>query len=204
MCLQKTIILFATVCALAHAAPVRDPYQDASSTVSMLLQQGQDKSDCADLAVSIVDELVDKVNSANAKLESLEIGSSCKNEGREALVRRAQQRKDAADARAMDAAAAASSATSATVDFGSFPLSDLNEGECGQFWTDNAYEAAKVAVDAADTAKTLADAEATAAAGGLETAITAAAKAIKSCQCDVRAAYGACMQHAVMGPKPCT
>ena len=203
MCLQKTIILFATVCALAHAAPVRDPYQDASSTVSMLLQQGQDESDCADLAVSIVDELINKVNSINAELEALDTGSSCKNEGREA-VDQAQQRKDHADARAMDAATAASSATSATVDFGSFPLSDLNEGECGQFWTDNAYEAAKVAVDAADTAKTLADAEATAAAGGLETAITAAAKAIKSCQCDVRAAYGACMQHAVMGPKPST
>ena len=180
-------IFFATL-ALTTGLPSQDDFDIASQEVSSLLQQGKDESACADLAKSLVDEVTSSVEESNKILEALDNGSDCPNEGQDAVTT-AQQNKDADDKAATDAASAASAADNANVDFGSYSLSSLTDGQCAQFWEDAAYVAAKQAATKAATAKTEADATAGAMDQALTSAKEEAAKQVKACQCAARAAY---------------
>jgi len=182
----NTLVL-ATVFALAHAAP---SYEQASNEITMLLQQGNDESACADLAKALIDEVTSTVDQSNKLLGALDDGSSCPNEGQDAVTA-AQNNNNDAEKAASDAAEAASAAADADIDFGSYSFSTLTEGECGQFWKDDAYVAAKDAQGSTATAQTEADAKAKATAEALDDATAAAASAVKACQCKVRAAYDA-------------
>merc|ERR1711935_769307 len=174
----RSTLLFAAILVFVSGLPHgADEYQQASTEVNMLLQQGKDQSACADLAKTLVDEVTASVKLSNKLLADLDDGSSCPSEGQEA-VKAAQKNKDAADKAAREAATAASKASGTEVDFGAYSLSSLTEGKCGQFWEDKAYKSAKAAAAAADSAKTKADAKA-----------KAAAEAVKACQCQVRKSY---------------
>jgi len=170
------------------ALPSDDSFSIASQEVSSLLQQGKDESACADLAKTLIDEVTNAVNQSNKILATLDDGSDCPNEGSEA-VNTAQQNKDDADKAAQEAALAVKQANSATVDFSSYSLSSVTEGQCAQFWTDENYKAAKTTATDAATAKTAADAKAAAMVEPLAAAKEQAAIEIKSCQCAARAAY---------------
>jgi len=180
--------LIASIFALAQTAPASTSYEQASKEITILLQQGNDDSACADLAKTLIDEVTATVDASNKLLGALDDGSSCPNEGQEAVTT-AQSNKDDADKAASDAAEAASGAADAEVDFGSFSLSSLTPGECGQFWEDEAYKSAKAAQATTATAQTEADAKAKVAAEAVDDATTAAAAAVQACQCKVRAAY---------------
>jgi len=188
----RSTLLFAAILVFVSGLPHgADEYQQASTEINMLLQQGKDQSACADLAKTLVDEVTASVKLSNKLLADLDDGSSCPSEGQEA-VKAAQRNKDAADKAAREAATAASKASGAEIDFGAYSLSSLTEDKCGQFWENKAYKSAKAAAAAADSAKTTADAKAKAAAGVLDDETKAAAEAVKACQCQVRKSYGAC------------
>merc|ERR1711935_1299128 len=179
----RSTLLFAAILVFVSGLPHgEDEYQQASTEINMLLQQGKDQSACADLAKTLVDEVTASVKLSSKLLADLDDGSSCPSEGREA-VKAAQRNKDAADKAAREAATAASKASGAAVDFGLYSLSSLTEGKCGQFWENPRYKSAKAAAAAADSAKTKA------AARALDDETKAAAEAVKACQCQVRKAY---------------
>merc|ERR1711935_1187364 len=185
----RSTLLFAAILVFVSGLPHgADEYQQASTEINMLLQQGKDQSACADLAKTLVDEVTASVKLSNKLLADLHDGSSCPSEGQKA-VKAAQRNKDAADKAAREAATAASKASGAEIDFGAYSLSSLTEDKCGQFWENKAYKSAKAAAAAADSAKTTADAKAKAAAGALDDETKAAAEAVKACQCQVRKSY---------------
>merc|ERR1711935_97319 len=185
----RSTLLFAAILVFVSGLPHgADEYQQASTEINMLLQQGKDQSACADLAKTLVDEVTASVKLSNKLLADLHDGSSCPSEGQKA-VKAAQRNKDAADKAAREAATAASKASGAEIDFGAYSLSSLTEDKCGQFWENKAYKSAKAAAAAADSAKTTADAKAKAAARALDDETKAAAEAVKACQCQVRKSY---------------
>jgi len=183
--------VFFAVLALAMGLPTPDAesaFDMASHEVTVLLQQGKDESACADLAKSLIDEVTNKVDSANKLLADLDDGSDCSSKGQDAVTT-ATTNKENAEKAATEAASAASSAAATEVDMGSYSFSALTEGTCTQFWSDPSYTAAqKTAADAA-TAQTDADAEVKAAESSLQAAQEQAAKDVKTCQCAVRTSY---------------
>jgi len=191
-----------TVLALAMGLPTPDAESDAfhmaSLEVTVLLQQGKDDSACADLAKSLIDEVTDKVDSANKQLALLDDGSDCSSKGQDAVVT-ATTNKENAEKAATEAASAASSAADTEVDFGSYSLNALTEGTCAQFWSDPSYTAAKKTAAEAATAQIEADAKAKAAEAPLQAAQEQAAKDVKACQCAVRASYNQAYSAATQG-----
>jgi len=181
-----------TVLALAMGLPTPDAESDAfhmaSLEVTVLLQEGKDDSACADLAKSLIDEVTDKVDSANKLIATLDDGSDCSSKGQDAVAT-ATTNKENAEKAATEAASAASSAADTEVDFGSYSLTALTEGTCAQFWSDPSYTAAKKTAAEAGTAQTEADAKAKAAEAPLQAAQEQAAKDVKKCQCAARANY---------------
>jgi hypothetical protein len=194
--------VFFTVLALTMGLPTRDAESDAfdmaSHEVTVLLQQGKDDSACADLAKSLIDEVTDKVDSANKLIATLDDGSDCSSKGQDAVAA-ATTNKENAEKAATEAASAASSATDTEVDFGSYSLNSLTEGTCAQFWSDPSYTAAKKTAAEATTAQTEADAKAKAAEAPLQAAKEQAAKDVKACQCAVRAEYNLAYSAATEG-----
>lgn len=189
---SNIMAVFFTVLALTMGLPTPDAESDAfdmaSHEVTVLLQQGKDESACADLAKSLIDEVTNKVDSANKLLADLDDGSDCSSKGQDAVTT-ATTNKENAEKAATEAASAASSAAATEVDMGSYSFSALTEGTCTQFWSDPSYTAAqKTAADAA-TAQTDADAEVKAAESSLQAAQEQAAKDVKTCQCAVRTSY---------------
>ena len=115
--MHSILLVSFMIMATANAAPAYDAYQEASSEITGLLQQGSDDNACADLAKNLEDEVTSAVDAANKQLDALDDGSDCKNEGQEALAT-AQSAADNADKAAADAASAAQAATESEVDFG--------------------------------------------------------------------------------------
>jgi len=196
------MVVFFTVLALTMGLPTPDAEYDAfdmaSHEVTVLLQQGKDDSACADLAKSLIDEVTDKVDSANKLIATLDDGSDCSSKGQDAVAT-ATTNKENAEKAATEAASAASSATDTEVDFGSYSLNSLAEGTCAQFWSDPSYTAAKQAVVKAATAQTEADAKAKAAEAPLQAAQEQAAMDVKACQCAARANYNKAYSAATEG-----
>ena len=112
---MTTILLVSfMIMATANATPA---YDEATSEITLLLQQGSDDSACADLAKNLEDEVTSAVEAANKQLGALNDGSDCKSEGQEAFAA-AQSAADNADKAAADAASADQAATESEVDFG--------------------------------------------------------------------------------------
>lgn len=188
---MHTILLVSfMIMATANAAPVIDVYEQASSEITALLQQGSDDSACADLAKNLEDEVTSAVETANKQLDALADGSDCKNEGQEALAA-AQSAVDNADKAAADAASAAQAATESEVDFGAYPLAMVKNKECGQFWENENFIAAMAAEGSAGEADVKAKAAAAAATEALQQATKSAADAKEACLCKVRDEYDA-------------
>jgi len=192
MPILNTLAVFFTVLALTMGLPTPDAESDAfdmaSHEVTVLLQQGKDESACADLAKSLIDEVTNKVDSANKLLANLDDGSDCSSTGQDAVTTAMTNKENAAKA-ATEAASAASSAADTEVDFGSYSFNALSEGTCAQFWSDPSYTAAKTAAAEAATAQIEAAAKAKAAEAPLQAAQEQAAKDVTACQCAVRATY---------------
>ena len=169
------MLLLATTYALAQAAPVSTSYEQASNEVTVpctiLLQSGKDESACHDLAKTLVDELTSSAEQSNKVPGALDDGSPCPNKGQDAVTAAQNNRDNAAKAASnSDAAEAASEAADVSLNFGTLSFSTLNEGECGQFWKDESYVAAKATHESAAKAQIEADAKATATATALDEA----------------------------------
>ena len=191
MAISNIMAVFFTVLALTMGLPTPDAesaFDMASHEVTVLLQQGKDESACADLAKSLIDEVTNKVDSANKLLADLDDGSDCSSKGQDAVTTATTNRENA-EKSATEAASAASAAADADVDFGSYSFSALTEGTCTQFWSDPSFTAATEAASKAAKAKTDADATAKAMDTSLASAKEQAAKDVKTCQCAVRTSY---------------
>jgi hypothetical protein len=165
-----------------------DAAADAKDTVAVLLQEGKDEGACASLAAASIKEVEDSVASAQKILGSLDTGAECPKEGQEA-VDQAQTALGNAKQAATDANTAAAKAASAPVKFNPIPFSGLQEGNCGTFFSDPVYVAAKNAAKAAQDAATKAAGAATAAQAALDAAQKAQQEAVAQCQNDARCAY---------------
>jgi len=202
--MMKAFVVVTVLLAVAHALPSTtssvsdstvssydasyDAAADAKDTVAVLLQEGKDEGACASLAAASIKEVEDSVASAQKILGSLDTGAECPKEGQEA-VDQAQTALSNAKQAATDANTAAAKAASAPVKFNPIPLSGLQEGNCGTFFSDPVYVAAKNAAKDAQDAATKAAGAATAAEAALDAAQKAQQEAVAQCQNDARCAY---------------
>jgi hypothetical protein len=162
--------------------------QDAQDQITLLLQEGKDDGACADLATAALKEVDDSVDAQQSILNALDNGSNCPNEG-QAAVDAAQSTLESATAALADAEKAFADAENAPVSVGPKAFSTLTEGNCDFFFSDSSYTGAKAAFGSAKTALDQAKGAEKAASDALSAAKTAQEKAIKECQCGVRAAY---------------
>merc|ERR1711967_134771 len=99
-------------------------YAEAKETVRMMQARGQNDNACRDLAEATEKEVKDNVKTAQELMDKSDRGESCKDEGKPAI----KQAEDAKEAQ---------------VDFPSYALSSLTEGQCGQFFASSAFQDAK-------------------------------------------------------------
>merc|ERR1711871_1915055 len=162
--------------------------QDAQDQITLLLQEGKDDGACADLATATLKEVDDSVDAQQSILNALDDGSNCPNEG-QAAVDAAQSTLESATAALADAEKAFADAENAPVSVGPKAFSTLTKGNCDFFFSDSSYTGAEAAFGSAKTALDQAKGAEKAASDALSAAKTAQEKAIKECQCGVRAAY---------------
>jgi len=178
------------IAAVAVSSADNAAYDAAAADVTLLLQQGQDESACAQMAKGIADEVTDSVSEQQKILNTMENGSSCGQQADEATgLSAAQAKKDSTAKDAADAAAAVTDAQNSPVDFGILNLKALKSQSCAPFFEDPAYIAAKQQVADAKTASVKAAGAAEAAADALKTVQAAADEEKKICLCKVRDVY---------------
>lgn len=160
----------------------------ARASINELLQSGQDENACEELANQTIKQVEDTVNGEQKMLDELDDGSACPSLGQDA-VDGAQKIFDDATKAKEDADEAHKAAQNADVSFAPKPLNTLTEGQCDVFFEDPAFTEAVKAEMAAKSDAEKAAGEVTAADEALNAAKDAQAKAIKECQCKVRADY---------------
>merc|ERR1711998_324039 len=163
-------------------------FNHAKAEVTALIQSGKDQGACEDLAAATIKEVEDAVDGQQDILNSLDKGTNCPNEG-QAEVDAAQTHLNNANKANSDAQAALATAMAAPIQVGAVPYDSLTEGQCGFFFEDSAFTAAKATAEAAKKAASEAAAAAAAASTALEAAKEQQKKDILACQCKVKADY---------------
>jgi len=159
-------------------------YAEAKETVRMMQARGQNDNACRDLAEATEKEVKDNVKTAQELMDKSDRGESCKDEGKPA-IKQAEDAKKEADDKYKDAKKKCEDAKEAQVDFPSYALSSLTEGQCGQFFASSAFQDAKSKRTTACDASKKAEGEASQAKKDVEKAKEAAKTLVSACQCKV-------------------
>ena len=164
------------------------PSKLAASEVSTMLLEGNSTDACKKLADELCNEVEQSVKSSQQGIQALPDGSQCKFEGQEE-VEQNKQEVVRTETESKEAADRAEEAAKATVDFGSFTLSSLDESLCSQFWKDDAYIAAKGNAEEAKEASREAKIAWNSATERLQESILRAANKERECLCNVQRDY---------------
>merc|ERR1712086_1030662 len=164
------------------------PSKLAASEVSTMLLEGNSTDACKKLADELCNEVEQSVKSSQQGIQALPDGAQCKYEGQEE-VEQNKQEVVRTETESKEAADRAEEAAKATVDFGSFTLSSLDESMCVQFWEDKAYIAAKGNAEEAKEASREAKFAFESATERLQESILRAANKERECLCNVQRDY---------------
>merc|ERR1719424_787553 len=165
-----------------------DPAKEAQATITALIQEGKDEGACDSLANAAIKEITDTVEAQQKILDGLPTGNDCDKEGQEGLDAAKKALTDAQSEKG-DAGKAIADAQAAPVEFPPMSLDSLVEGQCGVFFSDGAYTAAKKNLEDAQKRADQADGAETAAQNALSTATEARKAAVNECYCETKAAY---------------
>merc|ERR1711957_1035563 len=164
------------------------PAKLAAREVTTMLQQGKKQDECEKLAEDLCKTVSEKVRIFDEQIEDLSDGSDCKDKG-QILVKKTTLEVNTLKTTLKTRTDDATKLANAGVNFGTYPLNTLEESECGQFWTDEAYVTAKEASQNAAELVTETSTELTTLELRLKEAIERAEEKRTECECDVRAAY---------------
>jgi|ERR1711998_5000 len=173
--------------------------EEAKATITQMVQAGQDDTACEELAETLLDEVQQMVDSQQSSLDALDTGADCQYEGQQELED-AQHALDNAKDAAEAAATRAAEKAGATVDFGLVALSSLHEESgviCGMPIQSSEYTNAKHAAAGAAAEASTAHSAIQGFQQALETAETAAQKAVKKCQCHTFFNYQTAFENAM-------
>lgn len=138
---------------------------------------------CKALADSTEKAVKDNIKAEQAILDKIDKGAKCHEEGQDAVKAMETKLKEAEEAK-KKADGAYSDAMSADVHFGKRKYNTLTKGSCGTFFDSSAYKNAESKVASTKKTKDKAAGKVTEAKNAVSAAKTAAAKAVKKCQCD--------------------
>jgi hypothetical protein len=165
---------------------VGTPIMSHAEAVDFLQAQG--KNACEQLADDEEKEVKDQVAADQKAMDALSDGSECAAKG-QAEVSAAKK----ALAAAKDALAAAekenTAAQNAGVDFGSYKFSSLKKGQCGKFFDEAGFLAAKKRANDAASDLAVKKSDKSAAEKALDAAIKEAARLKQECLCAAQSAH---------------
>jgi len=136
----------------------------------------------------LLSQVEEAVKTQQEIIDALSDGTNCLSLDQEA-VEGVQKLVDDATKAKTDADAALKSAQAAPVTFAPVPFNLLSEGKCDNFFSDPAYTASVGALNSAESDAEKAEGAVNMAKKALKEAKDAQAKAIKECECKVRADY---------------
>lgn len=152
-------------------------------------------SACADLADATIKEVKSNIEQEQQLLNKIDKGDKCPQEGQDSVTAAKKALKDAEAAKVV-ADKALKDAQGAKVNFGDFTFSSLTPGNCQAMFGSSAYTSAKAKVDSAKKAAEKAVGVVTGSKTAVDNAVTAAALAVKTCQCNAYKAHEQALENA--------
>merc|ERR1711998_203832 len=187
--LMKLVFIFAALVAVATAIPANTVVpeatllsEEASYSEAAALLQKSGANACEDLAKATEDEVKKNIKAEQDLLDKMDKGSDCPSSGQDG-VKAAEKEETRAKQAVKDAESSLNTAMNANVDWGSSKFNQVTKGQCGTFYTSNAYASAEKKANAAKTALATAQGKSEEATKAVAAAKEAAKKEVYLCQC---------------------